>query len=286
MTQENRDLQKQMQKIGELVAKIESMADSAAKTSARELVQSLMDLHGRGIERMLDIVAEAETQKIELIDELARDQLVSSLLLLYGLHPVEMESRVMQALDKVRPYLQSHGGNVDLLAVEDGLVRLRLEGSCHGCASSALTLKLAIEEAIYEAAPDVTALSVEGVVEQRSSGLVTLQRKTSDNDFERWTEVAGLEHLVQGAALTLEVRGRPVLFCKLQENLYAYSSTCRGCGQPLAGARVETIALVCPACGLRYDVSRAGRGVDQPDVFLDPFPLLVEQGIARVALPA
>jgi len=91
-------------------------------------------------------------------------------LLLYGLHPLDLESRVGQALEKVRPYLHSHGGNIELLGLTDGIVRLRLHGSCHGCPSSAQTLKQTIEEAIFEIAPDVTAIEVEDeLVEMPSS---------------------------------------------------------------------------------------------------------------------
>ena len=287
MAEEKKDLQRRMARIEELVGKIETLADPNARSAARELVQSLMELHGRGFERMLEIVVDAKEPGLALIDQLASDDLVASLLLLYGLHPLELDARVMQALDKVRPYLKSHGGNVELLGVVEGVVRLKLEGSCHGCASSALTLKLAIEEAIYDAAPDVIGLEVEGVVQQQStSGLVKLQGKAASDAGDAWTEVRGLESLVQGAARTIDVRGRPVLFCKLDETLYAYSSTCRGCGHALEGARFDTTALICPNCGSRYDVVRAGRGLDQPDVNLEPFPLLIEQGIARVALPA
>lgn len=283
---EEKDLQRQIQRIEELVGKIETLADPDAQANARELVQSLMDLHGAGIERMLEKIADSGPSGMQIIDDLARDALVSSLLLLYGLHPLDLETRVMQALDKVRPYLQSHGGNVELLGVDEGVLRLRLEGSCHGCASSAQTLKLAIEEAIYEAAPDVTGLQVDGVVQQQAaSGLVKLQGRAAADNNDGWTEVGGLDSLIQGAARTIEVRGRAVLFCKLEETLYAYSSTCTACGQALEGAHLDRTALVCPSCGHRYDVMRAGRGLDRPDVFLEPFPLLVHQGKARVALP-
>ncbi|MEP6956794.1 MAG: NifU family protein, partial [Chthoniobacterales bacterium] len=98
-----------------------------------------------------------------MIDELGDDELVSSLLLVHGLHPLDLESRVRNALEKVGPRLAQHGGSVDLLGVtRDGVVRLRLAGNCHGCPSSILTLKFSIEEAIYAAAQDVTSLEVEG----------------------------------------------------------------------------------------------------------------------------
>ena len=90
------------------------------------------------------------------------DELVAHLLLLHGLHPVPVRERVRGALDEVRPYLVAHGGGVELLGVDDGVVRLRLEGACNGCPSSALTLKLAVEEAIARAAPDVERIEAEG----------------------------------------------------------------------------------------------------------------------------
>jgi Fe-S cluster biogenesis protein NfuA len=76
-------------------------------------------------------------------------------MLIHGLYPVSLETRVQAALDSVRPYMDSHGGNVELLAIEDGIARLRLEGSCSGCAASQSTMELAIERALEETAPDL-----------------------------------------------------------------------------------------------------------------------------------
>jgi len=169
--------QQRLQKIEDLIRTIEGAGDPQVRSSAVDLMQSLMELHGTALERMLEICFESNTGGAALIDDLARDEMVESLLLLYGLHPLDLETRVLQALEKVRPYLQSHGGNVEFLGSSEGVIRLRMEGSCHGCASSALTLKLAIEEAIYEKAPDLAGLEVEGVVEQsKAPALVQLSR--------------------------------------------------------------------------------------------------------------
>ena len=167
---DDKDFGERIGRIEVLIHSLEEIANPAAQAAAKELVQSLLDLHGTGLERMLDITFESGAAGEAIIDELARDELVGSLLLLHGLHPLDLETRVLQALDKVRPYLATHGGNVELLGVsEDGVVGLRLEGSCHGCPSSRMTLKGAIEAAIYEAAPDVTALEVEGLVETQTA---------------------------------------------------------------------------------------------------------------------
>ena len=158
---EERAFRSRMERIESLIHEAERLPDPKAQARTREIVQALLDLHGAGLERIFDKLAGAGEPGLALIDALAQDELVGSLLLLHGLHPLDLETRVRQALDKVRPSLRSHGGNVELLGVTGGVVRLRMEGSCDGCPSSAATLKLSIEEAIYDKAPDVTAIEVE-----------------------------------------------------------------------------------------------------------------------------
>lgn len=152
-------------RIETLVQEIASFPDPHARATAEELVQALLDMYGEGLNRLLEITAETEASGLALIDTFASDELLSPLFLLHGLHPLDLETRVMQALDEVRPYLKSHGGNVTLVKVEDGIAHLRLLGSCNGCPGSTITLKLAIEEAISKAAPDLDGLQVEGVTD-------------------------------------------------------------------------------------------------------------------------
>jgi Fe-S cluster biogenesis protein NfuA len=154
-----------MEQIEALVRKIETLSDPEARTSALGLVQALMEFHGAGLDRMMEMIADVGEVGYAVFDRFAEDDLVGGMLLLYGLHPAPLETRVAQALDKVRPYLDSHGGSVKLLGIKDGVVGLRLEGSCKSCPSSSMTLKLAIEEAIYAAAPDVVSIEAEGARE-------------------------------------------------------------------------------------------------------------------------
>jgi Fe-S cluster biogenesis protein NfuA len=163
----------QMARIEELVQEIETLPDAKSRETAAELVQLLMEFYGQGLARMLAIGGTADSH---VVDAYAQDPLVSQILMLHGLHPVDLPTRVEKALEKVRPLLHSHGGDVELLSIENGLVRLRLEGSCHGCPSSTMTLKNAIQEAIYEFAPDVSGLDVAGLAEPRPpAGFVPLE---------------------------------------------------------------------------------------------------------------
>jgi Fe-S cluster biogenesis protein NfuA len=103
-------------------------------------------------------------------------EVVARLLVLHDLHPKDTETRVVEALDQVRPYLGSHAGGVELLGVDpEGVVHLRLEGSCDGCPSSVQTVKLAIERAIEEAAPEVTRVEVENLTREREPQLLQIQ---------------------------------------------------------------------------------------------------------------
>ena len=168
-----------MEKIEQLVNKIESLPDPEARASALALVQALMEFHGAALERLMEIVAASGESGYAVFDKFAKDDDVASLLLLYGLHPLPLDARVMQALDKVRPYLDSHGGNVELLEIDKGVVHLRMQGTCKTCPSSSMTLKLAIEEAIYAAAPDVVSIEAQNVTEEppvAESGFVQIGR--------------------------------------------------------------------------------------------------------------
>jgi Fe-S cluster biogenesis protein NfuA len=145
------------QRIETLLDEIERLPDAAARDTATELVQALLELYGEGLRR----IAERFDMR-----ELAGDELVDHLLFLHGLHPVPVEERVAGALDEMRPYLDSHGGDVRLLGIDGGVVRLQLQGSCSGCPSSAVTLRHGIEEAIYRAAPDVERIEAEDAPQQ------------------------------------------------------------------------------------------------------------------------
>src|ERR1051325_9748700 len=120
---EEKEFQQRIQKIEALVRKVEALPDPDARASSQELFQLVMDLHGTSVERMMSIVFEAGDAGRAIIDRFGQDELVGSLLLLYGLHPLDLETRVTQALEKVRPYLRSRGGSVELVSLNDGAVR-------------------------------------------------------------------------------------------------------------------------------------------------------------------
>ena len=176
---EAKDVREDMQRIGELVQEIESIADPATRATTKNLVQSLMDLHSAALEKVLDITADAGEPGMKIIDLLGRDPLVSSLLVLYGLHPDDIETRVVRAIDKIRPQLRKQGCEVEILASSDGAIRLRVETGSHTCGSTAKTVQANLEGAIYDAAPDLSSLEIEGFEEKPSSGFVAMDKLTA-----------------------------------------------------------------------------------------------------------
>jgi Fe-S cluster biogenesis protein NfuA/nitrite reductase/ring-hydroxylating ferredoxin subunit len=291
---DDREARERVARVEALLEAVESFVDPDERETATELAQALLDLYGEGLARLLRHARDESGESLP--EALASDELVSHLLLVHDLHPVALDTRVRGALEEVRPYLESHGGDVELLSVEDGVVRLRLEGSCSGCPASSATLKLAIEEAIRAAAPEVEAVEAEGVAEPRSTPsptLIQLPVAGQDGDAHGadaaaesgWSAVGALPELSAGRTVVREVAGQRVLFLRVRDATLAYRPRCPGCWKSLGSARLEGAELKCAACGTRYDVRRAGRCPDSPDLMLDPVPLLeTEAGRVKVAV--
>ena len=178
---DSRDFRDDIQRIGGLVQEIEQIADPAVRAATKGLVQSLMDLHGAALEKALDIVAEAGEPGMGIIDRLGHDALVSSVLILYGLHPEDLETRVLKAIDRVRPQLRKQGCEIEMLDVSDGVIRLRVETGSHTCGSTAKTVQASLEGAVYDAAPDLISLVIEGFEEKPASGFVALDKLTGSS---------------------------------------------------------------------------------------------------------
>jgi Fe-S cluster biogenesis protein NfuA/nitrite reductase/ring-hydroxylating ferredoxin subunit len=282
-----------------------------AKERAEELVRLVADLYGSGLERLLSILYELGRLDDEALAALAADDLVSSLLLVHDLHPYDIVTRVEQALDNVRPYLGSHGGDVELLSVSEDVVRLRLLGSCHGCPSSSVTLKLAVEGAIEAAAPEIVRIDVDtGEQTPTASGpVIAVDALWSHVDQappqghapaldlghgSTWQAIAGLADLPDGEVAGFLVGQAPLIGCRVGSDLYAFLDRCGRCSAGLAGASLGRLlggaegdaALRCPTCGAHFAVRRAGACLEQPELHLDPLPLLVSQGAATVAVPS
>ncbi|WP_035359003.1 NifU family protein [Edaphobacter aggregans] len=171
-----REFQEKVRQLGALVGELDPMQESGSRVSARKLVQLLMEVHGTGLERMMEIVFDSGAEGEAMIAKLGRDPIVRSLLLLYSLHPEDIETRVLRALETVGSRLRKFDSRVELVSVRDGAVQLQLQTSGHVHGSAAKNLRAIVEEAIYEQAPDVTSLMILGLEDEDVSGFVPLER--------------------------------------------------------------------------------------------------------------
>ena len=286
------------ERIEEILSFLRSGDDKAA-VAAEELVGLLVGVYGDGLAHIMAAIGDAGPAGTALLAELTEDPLVESLLLLHDLHPLGVDARIQRALDKVRPYLGSHAGGVEYVGVTDGVAHLRLEGSCHGCPSSTVTVRLAIEDAVMDAAPEVTDVAVEGMTDPAppAPALLQIGRRPDEPGPSGPAGGAGPED-GQGSWVTLpdigppssrpvsaSAGGMPVLVCSVRGTLYAYRDACATCGASMTDGHLDREVLTC-SCGARYDVRAAGRGVDDSSLHLEPLPLLTDSQGVRVAVPA
>ena len=169
------EFQEQVRQLGQLITQFDQMPEGPQKAACKALVQLLMDVHGAGLDRMMEIVFESNGPGPAIVDELGRDTVTSSLLLLYSLHPQDLETRVQRAIDRIRPRLRKLSCAVDLAGVVEGAVQVRIAAAGHSCGSSSKDIRAIVEEGIFELAPDVVSLEILGLEEPSSSGFVALE---------------------------------------------------------------------------------------------------------------
>ncbi|WP_343599944.1 NifU family protein [Mycobacterium sp.] len=256
-----------------------------ARERAEQLVREVVDLYGAGLSRIVELADEPS-----VIDRLAADDLVASLLLVHGLHPHDLRRRVADALDRVRPYLGSHGGDVHLLDIVGDSVQLQFSGSCKSCPSSAVTLELAVQDAIRAAAPEVSSIDVVAAHADSTATVIPaeqlLTRVHANGSSATWHPVPDLAELAPGEVGGFTVAGVSLLACRVGDQIYAYRDHCPACDGSLAGAGLHDAVLRCPRCQADFDVVHAGAGLGGADTHLDPVPLLSRDGVLSLAVPA
>jgi hypothetical protein len=169
------EFQEQVRQLGKLITQFDQMPEGPPKAACKELVQLLMDVHGAGLDRIMEIVFESAGPGPVIIDKLGNDTITSSLLLLYSLHPLDLETRVHQAIDRMRPRLRKLSCSVELAEIVEGAVQVRVTAGGHSCGSSSKDIRAIVEECVFELAPDVTSLDILGLEEPSNSGFVALE---------------------------------------------------------------------------------------------------------------
>lgn len=266
-----------VERVQELTARLEEIPDLEARMVADELAAAIVQLYGEGLTRIFGALGEDGADLASVRSRLTEDGVVASLMLIHDLYPVPLEERVIQALEEVRPYLDSHGGDVELLGFDDGVVRLKLIGHCRTCAASASTLEMVVEDALRAAAPDLAGMEVEGI--EAPTNPIPHSPAALE---QTWVALEGAEGIERGMVVTAS---QGLMVANVAGTLLAYRDQCAGCGNALAAeGMLLGGTLTCPSCANSYDLPRAGRCRDDADLQLVPVPLLRGAGGVKVAV--
>jgi Fe-S cluster biogenesis protein NfuA/nitrite reductase/ring-hydroxylating ferredoxin subunit len=267
-----------LDRVQELSALVDEFPDPRARELTQELVSAIIAVYGDGLARIMATIEGAREAGATILDELSQDGAVASLLLIHDLYPVPLEARVLEALDTVRPYMESHGGNVELVALEDGVAKLVLQGSCNGCSASRATLELAIKQALDEHAPDLEGLEVEGVIEQAPIAAgpapTGFELPLAEVEAPSWVPLEGVAHIAEGTLVAFDAGGTALLVANVSGTLLAYRDACASCGATLHDGELDGRMLRCGQCGVDFDLPRAGRAAGNEPLQLEPVPLL------------
>jgi Fe-S cluster biogenesis protein NfuA/nitrite reductase/ring-hydroxylating ferredoxin subunit len=222
-----------------------------------ELATLVDTLEREGDERGLELLRLVDEVHRPALEALARgdvdDPRAQALLGAYGLGAAGDRFLAEAALDEIRPYIHSHGGEVELLDVADGVVHVRLAGSCVGCAGSAVTLRRGVEEALRSRYP--------GFVELRAEEAAPLVQLGS---LRRPVFVDARVAPEPGTLEAVEADGVSVVLANVAGEVYAFRNGCAVDGRPLDGGRLTGSVLVCPWHNCAYD-ARSGKRADGED---------------------
>jgi Fe-S cluster biogenesis protein NfuA len=177
------DVQAAGERVEALLAELRSHAGPQVAATAEELVSCLVELYGAGLAQIVSILGAEDAEDGDgsgpgLLDKLVADPLVESLLLVHDLHPLDTSARIRRAVIQVLPQLGAHAGEIEYHGLDDqGVARLRLERTAHGCQSTAGTIQSVIEQAVAAAAPEAAGVDIEVVEAPAEPTLLQITRR-------------------------------------------------------------------------------------------------------------
>lgn len=197
------EFQQKVRQLGALVGELEQTPGVGSKVPVRELIQLLMEVHGSGLERIMELIFESGSEGEAMIARLGQDPITRSLLLLYSLHPDDVETRVLKAIDMMGPRLRKFDFTAELVEIREGAVQIELHASrkAHGShGSAAKNVRAIVEEAVYDLAPDIASLTILGLEDEHTAGFVSLESLLHHPATVPELAIAGAQ--VSGAAVS------------------------------------------------------------------------------------
>ncbi|MEO1087617.1 MAG: NifU family protein [Acidobacteriota bacterium] len=258
--------------VDEALEAVESL-EEPARAKALELKKAIEAFHKEGLTTMIRNL-KADPRGLELLLEMVEDAGVYALFAMHGLVKADLATRVAQVLDATRPYLQSHGGDVELVAIEGGTAKVRLKGSCSGCSMSAVTLRNSVEEALTTRIPEID--SVEEVEDRVEPALVSIGGLGRAKEAHGWCQGPSVDEISPAKPYRLDVDDKSVVLIRRGNRIQAFRNECAHQGLPIDGGSIdEDGTLTCPWHGFRFDAI-SGECMTSPAAQLEPLPLRIE----------
>jgi Fe-S cluster biogenesis protein NfuA/nitrite reductase/ring-hydroxylating ferredoxin subunit len=275
----NADLQQLAEKVDHAIAEVRTL-DDASQVKAMAMKSAIEEFHKLGLTRIVQTL-KSDPRGKELLFELVEDPGVYALFSMHGLVRADLRTRVARVIEMVRPYMHSHGGDVELADVTADTVFLRLKGSCNGCSMSAVTLRNGVEEALQQHVPEIKKIEV--VANEPDSQLVPLDALLGAQPEPGWIAGPLAAEIPDSVPFRMDYDGGSVVIVKFQSQLQAFKNECAHLGLPLDNASVnpETGTLTCNWHGFRYNC-RTGECITAPEAQLEMLPLRVDRGRVTV----
>ena len=275
-----------LQQLDALIAAVEQYPDEVFRERVMELVQSVMAMHHVAFHRIIELISDRPDGE-ETLAQISADELVQAVLMVHGLTPADLETRVTEALDCVRADLQERGADVELVSLKNGVARLRIIGSAQSATTSSAAFKFAIEQALAQSAPDLVGVEYEDrIAEQRPRPLVQITPRLVSTEPAQgnWIPVIRVDEVPNNSIRVISIDDINLLLCNVAGTVYAVRNACPHRQMPLDNALLEGSVLTCSWHGYQYDLRQGGRCLNDPSVKLEPLPMRIEEGIIRVAL--
>ncbi|MGR9108553.1 MAG: NifU family protein, partial [Gammaproteobacteria bacterium] len=209
---------------------------------------------------------------LDLLKQALADDVVYAVLRYHNIIKPSLQERVENALASVRPFLQGHGGDVELVNLTPpDSIEIRLLGACDGCPASNLTLSEGVEKAIRENCPEIVHIKKAkgGSNPDPADGMVVhFVSPFARGSDTGWVYAAKIDEIPENDIKVLSISGNEVLLSRFGDRVTCYQNACAHMGMPMDVGEVrEGGILVCPHHGFEYSLE-SGECLTAPEVQL------------------
>lgn len=279
------DFERLAEKVDQAVAEVRGLPEDARRR-ALALKSAVEEAHKVGLTKIVQAL-KADPRGKEILFELVDDPAVRMLFAMHGLIRADLRTRAERVIEMVRPHVHSHGGDVTLIDVQDGVAHVRLSGSCTGCSMAAVTLRTTVEEALKEQCPEITEVRQvpDEPIEEKPAAVIQLGLPARLGQLEAsgWVRGPAADALDDGRPIPLDTPAAKVVIVRAAGGVRAYRNECAHQGLPLDSGQVDPEAntLTCPWHGFRFDCD-TGECLTASAAQLEQFPVRVENGMVWV----